>query len=50
MAFIEEIIFYPTVPSDLSLPAFGIVPAREAELAEAMPEVPKRQGLGRLAR
>jgi len=40
----------PHVPSDLSLLAFGIPPAREAELAGGMPKVPKGQGLGRLAR
>jgi len=38
------------VPSDLSLLAFGIPPAREAESAGGMPKVPKGQGLGRLAR
>jgi len=40
----------PNVPSDLSLLASGMAPAREAGLAGAMPEVPKGQGLGRLAR
>jgi hypothetical protein len=40
----------PNVPSDLSLLAFGIPPAREAGLAGGMPKVPKGQGLGRLAR
>ncbi len=45
---IGEYIF--AVPSDLSLLAFGIPPAREAELAGGMPKVPKGQGLGRLAR
>ena len=39
----------PNVPSDLSLLAFGIPPAREAESAGGMPKVPKGQGLGRLA-
>ena len=43
-------ISLPNVPSDLSLLAFGIPPAREAELAGGMPKVPKGQGLGRLAR
>ena len=43
-------IFFPNVPSDLSLLAFGIPPAREAESAGGMPKVPKGQGLGRLAR
>ncbi|MFA7345660.1 MAG: hypothetical protein WC003_15280, partial [Terrimicrobiaceae bacterium] len=40
----------PIVPSDLSLLAFGMPPAREAESAGGMPKVPKGQGLGRLAR
>ena len=40
---------FPNVPSDLSLLAFGIPPAREAESAGGMPKVPKGQGLGRLA-
>jgi len=43
-------IFFANVPSDLSLLASGMAPAREAESAGAMPEVPKGQGLGRLAR
>jgi len=43
-------IFLANVPSDLSLLAFGIPPAREAESAGGMPKVPKGQGLGRLAR
>ena len=43
-------IFLANVPSDLSLLAFGIPPAREAESAGVMPKVPKGQGLGRLAR
>ena len=43
-------ICFANVPSDLSLLAFGIPPAREAELAGGMPKVPKGQGLGRLAR
>ena len=43
-------ILLPIVPSDLSLLAFGIPPAREAELAGGMPKVPKGKGLGRLAR
>jgi len=43
-------IFSANVPSDLSLLAFGIPPAREAESAGGMPKVPKGQGLGRLAR
>ena len=34
-------IFLPNVPSDLSLLAFGIPPAREAESAGGMPKVPK---------
>ena len=41
-------ICLPNVPSDLSLLAFGIPPAREAESAGGMPKVPKGQGLGRL--
>jgi len=41
---------FPNVPSDLSLLAFGIPPAREAEAAGGMPKVPQGQGLGRLAR
>ena len=50
-AFAESFIYsLPNVPSDLSLLAFGIPPAREAELAGGMPKVPKGQGLGRLAR
>jgi len=44
------IIFSANVPSDLSLLAFGIPRAREAESAGGMPKVPKGQGLGRLAR
>ncbi len=40
---------FPNVPSDLSLLAFGIPPAREADSAGGMPKVPKGQGLGRLA-
>ena len=36
----------PNVPRHLSLPAFGIPPAREAELAGGMPKVPQGQGLG----
>jgi len=43
-------LFLPNVPSDLSLLAFGIPPAREADSAGGMPKVPKGQGLGRLAR
>jgi hypothetical protein len=35
--------------SDLSLLAFGIPPAREAESAAGMPKVPKGQELVRLA-
>ena len=46
---IGEDTFLPNVPSDLSLLAFGIPPAREAESAGGMPKVPKGQGLGRLA-
>ena len=46
----EAIYFFANVPSDLSLLAFGIPPAREAESAGGMPKVPKGQGLGRLAR
>ena len=46
----ERVIFQPNVPSDPSLLAFGIPPAREAESAGGMPKVPKGQGLGRLAR
>jgi len=42
--------YFANVPSDLSLLASGMAPAREAESAGAMPEVPKGQGLGRLAR
>jgi len=42
--------FLPNVPSDLSLLAFGIPPAREAESGGGIPKVPKGQGLGRLAR
>jgi len=34
-------VYFPNVPSDLSLLAFGIPPAREAELAGGMPKVPK---------
>ena len=43
-------IFWANVPGQVSLLAFGIPPAREAELAGGMPKVPKGQGLGRLAR
>ena len=46
----DFIIELPNVPSDLSLLAFGMVPAREAEIAGTMTKVPKGQGLGRLAR
>jgi len=45
-----EVISLANVPSDLSLLAFGMPPAREAESAGGMPKVPKGQGLGRLAR
>jgi len=45
----EASIFSANVPSDLSALAFG-TPAREAELAGAVPKVPKGQGLGRLDR
>ena len=48
--FNARFIFLANVPSDLSLLAFGIPPAREAESAGGMPKVPKGQGLGRLAR
>jgi hypothetical protein len=41
-------IVFANVPSDLSLLAFGIPPAREAESAGGMPKVPEGQGLGRL--
>ena len=44
----QQGIFSANVPSDLSLLAFGIPPAREAESAGGMPKVPKGQGLGRL--
>ena len=44
----EAIYFLANVPDDLSLLAFGIPPAREAESAGGMPKVPKGQGLGRL--
>jgi len=37
----ETHIILPNVPSDLSLLAFGIPPAREAESAGSMTEVPK---------
>jgi hypothetical protein len=50
MAWIWMRVATPNVPSDLSLLAFGIPPAREAESAGGMPKVPKGQGLGRLAR
>ncbi len=43
-------ILIANVPSDLSLLAFGIPPAREADSAGGMPKVPKGQGLGPLAR
>jgi hypothetical protein len=46
----QRSIFSANVPSDLSLLAFGIPPAREAESAGGMPKVPKGQGLGPLAR
>jgi len=46
----RRITSLPNVPSDLSLLAFGIPPAREADSAGGMPKVPKGQGLGRLAR
>jgi hypothetical protein len=41
----DSLIILPNVPSDLSLLAFGIPPAREAESAGGMPKVPKGQGL-----
>ena len=43
-------IFFANVPRHLSLLAFGIPPAREAELAGGMPKVLKGQGLGGRAR
>ena len=43
-------ICFANVLSGLSLLAFGIPPAREAESAGGMPKVPKGQGLGPLAR
>jgi len=43
-------ILLSNVPSDLSLPAFGIPPARVAESAGGMPKVQKGQESGRLAR
>jgi len=46
----RRFVLLPNVPSDLSLPALGIPPAREAESAGGLPKVPKGQGLGRLAR
>jgi len=56
LVYLEEMVhfsfcfyYYANVPSDLSLLASGMAPAREAESAGAMPEVPKGQGLGRLA-
>ena len=39
-------IFWANVPGQVSLLAFGIPPAREAELAGGMPKVPQGQGLG----
>ena len=49
-AFSRGTFLLANVPSDLSLLAFGIPPAREAESAGGMPKVPQGQGLGRLAR
>ncbi len=46
----SAVFSFPNVPSELSLLAFGIPPAREAETAGGMPKIPKGQGLGRLAR
>ncbi len=46
----EGNILLPIVPHHLSLLAFGIPPAREAESAGGMPKVPKGQGLGGCAR
>ena len=43
-------ISLPNIPSDLSLLTFGIPPAREAESAGGMTEVPQGQELARLAR
>jgi len=43
-------VILPNVPHHLSLLAFGIPPAREAESAGGMPKVPKGQGLGACAR
>jgi len=40
-----ELNFISKVPSDLSLLAFGIPPAREAESAGGMPKAPKGHGL-----
>ena len=48
MCHVTQDIFSANVPSDLSLLAFGIPPAREAESAGGMPKVPKGQGLGPL--
>ena len=43
-------IILANVPSDLSLLAFGMPPAREAELAGGMTKVPKAWGLAAPAR
>jgi len=40
----------PNVPDEVSLLASGVTPAREAESAGGMPEVPKGQGLTPSAR
>ena len=45
---VKDDVFLANDPSDLSLLAFGIPPAREAESAGGMPKVPKGQGLGPL--
>ena len=46
----EAIYFLANVPDDLSLLAFGIPPAREAESAGDVPEVPQAHGLAQSAR
>jgi hypothetical protein len=45
----RDYISLPNVPHHLSLLAFGIPPAREAESAGGVPKVPKGQGLGACA-
>jgi hypothetical protein len=48
--FAKRYISLPNIPGQVSPLASGMAPAREAEKAGGMTEVPKAQGLGALAR